>query len=280
MKRKPMLDPKKLMLMVAPNGARKSKQDHPALPISPEELALCAEECLAAGASMLHLHVRDRDGGHTIDADTYRKALKAIDQQVGKKLIVQVTSEAVGIYNKEQQMAMVRDLKPEAVSLALRELCPDEADEASMHDFIVWMRQEHVMPQYILYSPEEVLRFKKLKNKGFFLDDLPHALFVVGRYQKNSTLITEELLDPFLENLTKNDFPWSVCSFGPMENKIALKASSMGGHCRIGYENNIYLSNGNISQNNAQLILQFSQMISSGNRILAKADEIREAYIF
>lgn len=275
-----MLDPKKLILMVAPNGARKSKKDHPALPISPDELALCAEECLAAGASMVHLHVRDKDGGHTIDADTYRKALKAIDQQVGKKLIVQVTSEAVGFYNKEQQMAMVRDLKPEAVSLALRELCPDEADEKAFHKFIVWMRQEHVMPQYILYSPEEVLRFINLKNKGYFLDDLPQALFVVGRGQKNLALITDNLLDPFMCNIAKEDFPWSVCSFGPMENKIALKASSMGGHCRIGYENNIYLNNGNISQNNAQLIRQFSQMISSGQRILAKADEIREAYTF
>lgn len=275
-----MLDPKKLILMVAPNGARKSKKDHPALPISPDELALCAEECLAAGASMLHLHVRDKDGGHTIDADTYRKALKAIDQQVGKKLIIQVTSEAVGMYNTEQQMAMVRDLKPEAVSLALRELCPEEADEKAFHKFIVWMRQEHVMPQYILYSPEEVLRFINLKNKGLFLDDLPQALFVVGRGQKNLALITDNLLDPFMCNIAKEDFPWSVCSFGPMENKIALKASSMGGHCRIGYENNIYLNNGNISQNNAQLIRQFSQMISSGNRILAKADEIREAYIF
>jgi len=273
-----MLDPKKLMLMVAPNGARKNKEDHPALPLSPEELALCAEECLEAGASMMHLHVRDQKGGHSIEPELYRMALKAIRDRIGAQMILQVTSEAVGQYNKHQQMAMVKDLGPEAVSLALRELCPGEDDETAMHDFIKWMRREHIMPQYILYSPEELLRFIKLKNKGFFLDDNPFVLCVVGRYQKEQNLITEDMLLPFLDHLEREIFPWSVCSFGPMEHKIALKAATAGGHCRIGYENNIYLEDGGISFNNAQLISQFSQSLCSTSRILASADEIRQAF--
>ena len=55
------------LIMVAPNGARKTKADHPALPITPAELAATASACLEAGAAAIHLHVRDRDGGHTLE---------------------------------------------------------------------------------------------------------------------------------------------------------------------------------------------------------------------
>ena len=55
-------------IAVAPNGGRRGKKDHPALPIGPEELASTAAACLEAGAAMIHAHVRDRDGGHLLDA--------------------------------------------------------------------------------------------------------------------------------------------------------------------------------------------------------------------
>ena len=55
-------------MTVAPNGGRKTKADHPALPLSADELARTAAECLERGASMIHLHVRDADGKHILDA--------------------------------------------------------------------------------------------------------------------------------------------------------------------------------------------------------------------
>ena len=118
-----------LIIAVAPNGARKTKADHPALPITPEELAETAARCLDAGASMIHLHVRDDDQKHSLDVSAYRAAIAAIRARVGGELIIQVTTEAVGIYTPAQQMAMVQELEPEAVSLAVRELCPDDAHE-------------------------------------------------------------------------------------------------------------------------------------------------------
>ena len=85
-------------IAVAPNGGRRGKNDHPALPIGPEELASTAAACLEAGAAMIHAHVRDRDGGHLLDADAYREATKAIRDAVGERLVIQITSEAVGRY--------------------------------------------------------------------------------------------------------------------------------------------------------------------------------------
>ena len=111
-----------LMISVAPTGARKSKETHPGLPITPDEIAETALACQDAGASMIHLHVRDQEGRHSIDVGAYRDASEAVRDAVGDGLIIQVTSEAVGRFSPAEQMAMVRSLRPEAVSLAIREL--------------------------------------------------------------------------------------------------------------------------------------------------------------
>ena len=108
----------RVIIMSAPNGARRSQADHPALPVTAFELADSAEALRDAGVSILHLHVRDEQGHHTLDADRYREAIAAIDDRVGSDLIVQVTTEAVGRYQPAEQIQVVRELRPEAVSLA------------------------------------------------------------------------------------------------------------------------------------------------------------------
>src|SRR5687768_3548625 len=80
---------------VAPNGGRKTKADHPALPLTARELAETAARCRDAGATMMHVHVRDRDGKHLLDADAYRTALDAIRSEVDEALVLQITSEAL-----------------------------------------------------------------------------------------------------------------------------------------------------------------------------------------
>ena len=64
--------------MAAPNGARRTRDEHPAVPLTAGELADCAADLLDAGVSVLHLHVRDTDGGHTLDVDRYRAAIDAV----------------------------------------------------------------------------------------------------------------------------------------------------------------------------------------------------------
>ena len=98
-------------IMVAPNGARRTKADHPNLPMAAEEIAASAAACFAAGAGAIHLHVRDAEGRHVLDASLYREVIRLIIMAV-PDMMVQVTTEAVGLYTPAQQMALVRDLKP------------------------------------------------------------------------------------------------------------------------------------------------------------------------
>ena len=127
---------RRLMIMSAPNGARRTTHDHPAIPVTATGLADCARTLVAESVGILHLHVRDENQGHSLDVGLYRDAISEVKRAVGDALVLQVTSEAVGIFSRQQQESMVRELRPEAVSLALRELCPDEQAEPSASRFL------------------------------------------------------------------------------------------------------------------------------------------------
>ncbi len=246
-----------LILAVAPNGARKTKADHPALPMTAEEIGRTAAECREAGAVMIHLHVRDAAGLHTLDSDLYRAAMASVRRQAGPEFIIQVTSEAVGLYTSDEQRAMVRDLCPEAVSLAIRELCATAEDEAVFAEFSNWMAQEAVFPQYILYDADDVRRFADLQRRGVLSGEGAFVLYVLGRYSRTQTSDPADLL-PFLAAAKEEGLlnPWAVCAFGPREAACGLTAAALGGHCRLGFENNLMLANGGIAPDNAALIAQ------------------------
>ena len=185
-----------LIVSVAPNGAYKTKQDHASLPLTASELADTAKACLDAGAAMLHLHVRDRDGKHSLDIDTYRDAIAAIKKAVGNNLVIQATSEAAGVYSAAEQMAAMRELKPEAMSLAIREIVPDTELEKSAAEFFHWAAREKIVSQYILYSSTDLQRFQDLVNRGIIPPGHHWLLFVLGRYTTNQTSSPQQLL-PF-----------------------------------------------------------------------------------
>ncbi len=263
-----------LIVSVAPNGARRTKADHPALPISSRELAATALACRDAGAAMIHLHVRDSAGRHSLDPEAYRSATAAMRQAVGEDLIIQVTSEAVGIYQREEQMAMIRTLRPEAVSLALREFIPVATDEPSAAAFFAWLGRERITPQFILYSAEEVRYFHELRRRGLIPGEHPFVLFVLGRYSPDQQGAPEELL-PFL---AAHDLkcPWAVCAFGSQEAVCTFSAISQQGHTRVGFENNLLLSDGSLAPNNAALVAQNVAAARLLGRELASADKARE----
>jgi len=264
----------RVIIISAPNGARRSTDDHPALPVTPDELAACAESLVEEGVSVLHLHVRDKRQQHTIDADRYRAAMTAVRDRVGDALVLQVTSEAVGIYTRDEQMAMIRSLRPQAVSLALRELCPDEKAEREAASFFSWLMKENIWPQYILYSAAEVRRFDALRRRGIFTVERPFCLLVLGRYSASLEGQVSEL-EAMLAAADCSEFPWAVCCFGQQEQAAMLAATAAGGHVRVGFENNLYLPDGSIARDNAQLVQQYRAAAVSLGRVPATADDVR-----
>lgn len=280
-----------LLITVAPNGARRTRADHPALPILPAELAATAVACRDAGAAMIHIHVRDDAGGHSLDAERYRQAIAAIRAAVDKDLVIQVTTESVGKYDRAAQMALVRTLRPEAVSLAVRELIPPSdavaETEAEAAAFLGWTRDAGVHVQYIVYDVGDLRRLQDLHRRGLIPDAHPFALYVLGRYGQADSAAPKDLI-PFLAEPQTDpgsgpDDPdppdsWAVCAFGRREGACALAAAAFGGHVRVGFENNLLLADGRPAADNADLVRQTAAGAWALGRRPMTADEARRRF--
>lgn len=261
-----------LVIAVAPNGAYKTKSEHPGLPLTPAELAETAARCRDAGAAMIHLHVRDPDGRHTLDPGVYQQAISAVRRAVADKLVIQVTSESGRMYDPDAQMQAVREVRPEAVSLALRELIPDAGQERAAAEFFQWLARNGSVPQYILYTDAEVAWYRTLLERGV-IPDAPHwLLFVLGRYTDNQQSRPADLL-PFLRE--PPPVPWSMCAFGSTEHACAVTAAALGGHVRVGFENNLDLKGGARAPHNAALVEQVTEAAGVLDRPLMDADGLR-----
>ncbi len=252
-----MSDP--VTIMVAPNGARRTKADHPRLPITIAETAREVARCADAGASAVHVHVRDAEGVHVLDADLYRDVTAAIAREAGTDIVVQATTEAVGRYSPQQQIAMVRDLKPEAVSVGLREVLPSEDLVPAAADFYAWCFAERIAVQHILYDLGDLHAFLEFVRRGVIPGSHWSVLYVLGRYTTNqesdpNTLRT--FLDVMDTAEERHSTAWTICAFGRGETTSATAAMAMGGHARVGFENSLWGPDGSLMSGNDAVVVR------------------------
>ena len=266
----------KAIIIVAPNGARRGKSDHQNLPITAAELSLEAKLCQEAGATMIHAHARRSNGTHSLEIDDNRRYYDALKERVGDALVIQLTTEAVGIYPVEQQMALVRAVKPEAISLALRELIPNESLQGQARDFFHELAHLKIVMQFILYNAEEVSLYHQLKEQGVIPANKHHLLFVLGRYSQNQYSEPGELFPFIIEH--KDDTPWAVCAFGRDEHRCASAALALDGDVRVGFENNLYNIRGQFAYNNAELVTQVVETAHSMGREIMSAAQFRARF--
>jgi 3-keto-5-aminohexanoate cleavage enzyme len=249
-----------VVIAVAPNGARKRREDHPGLPLGPDELAQCAVDCLAAGASMMHVHVRDAEGRHSLDPADYRAAVAAIRKRTGDALVLQLTSEAGGRYAPAEQRACVAALDAEAVSLAVREFfaTPDSATDAAA--LVAKLAARGTLIQYIVYSPADIARCVELHRAGKLPGPAPNVLLVLGSYAEARAGQPADLL-PMLAALPAR-WPWSACAFGADEGRCMVAAALLGGQVRVGFENNTTMPGGMVATDNAALVRSTAQALA------------------
>ncbi|WP_144863598.1 3-keto-5-aminohexanoate cleavage protein, partial [Mesorhizobium sp. J18] len=227
--------------------------------------------------AMIHLHVRDKDGRHLLDADAYREAMRKIRKAVGDRLVIQITTEAVGIYGPAEQMAVVREVRPEAASFGLRELAPDVGHEAEFAAFLEWLAKERIAPQIILYTPEEAERLAGMMKRGLIpFEDLP-VLYVLGRYTSGQQSAPSDLI-PFISDGMPRFAHWMVCAFGGRETACVAAGALLGGHARVGFENNLLLPDGSIAPDNAALVAQTAATLKSLGCGIADADRLRASW--
>lgn len=261
------------LIMVAPNGARRTKADHPALPVSIAETVAAAKACFEAGAGALHAHVRDMTEAHVLDAGLYKELLAEMRSAV-PGMLAQITTEAVGRYTPEQQRAMVRDVLPEAVSIALREMIPNE-DVAAAQAFYALLQGRGCAVQHIVYDTADLDRFFDLTAAGVLSGPSHQLLFVLGRYAADQQSTPTDL-EPFLDKLAARRgalaLDWAVCAFGYQETDCLVEAVRRGGKARIGFENSLWNRNGSVAADNAERVRELVSALESNGLMRAASD--------
>ncbi|MEY4761421.1 MAG: hypothetical protein RLZZ200_1277 [Pseudomonadota bacterium] len=265
-------DKRPLLVSVAPNGPRLGGQDHEALPVTPAEIGYVAGACRLAGAGMIHLHVRDEQGAHSLSPQIYRAAQREIRHLAGSGFVIQVTTEAAGSFDLEAQMAAVRSLETGAASFPLAEFFPEETVYDSVAEFFAWMVGRGVACQFDLDSPAQAVHLRSLVERGHLSMRQAHGMFVLGRPGRGGDA-NPALLDDFLAEWPAN-WPWSACAYGRNELDILQHVIARGGHVRTGFEYSMVDPDGQVLESNAKRIEQIVACAASVGRPLVAPEDV------
>lgn len=269
-------------IMIAPNGARLLRDEHEELPLQKDEISQTAMNCEKVGAQAIHLHVRDNKFKHVLDVKRYKETIEDIKKKCSEDFIIQATTEAVGRYKPDEMISLIKDLKPQATSVAINELIPsnDNINELkAAKDFYKFSRDENIGVQHILYSSEDLRKFYKLLEQEIITGDKHSILFVMGRYSKDQNCVANDLI-PYLQTLQELELDtkvhWMLCAFGQMEIPSLVAAAVLGGHSRIGFENSRVLPNGIKAKNNDSQVQYLKQQFQALNIGQIKRTEMKE----
>jgi len=258
--------------MLAPNGARRTKDDHPAIPVSIDETLQCALEAKQAGAHALHAHVRDKNQKHLLDAGAYSELLAKATPLLGGDYPVQITTEAFNIYSADEQMALVKALKPRFASMAIREIIRT-SDVTEPAAFYHWCLREQIGVQHIVYGADELDQFFDYQERNVIPAQQNALIMVVGRYT-DSNVADEDECARAVDRISKATPNWMLCAFGQTETACLQQAASAGGGVRVGFENSVEHANGDIAANNIDRVSAVHEAIGNTANQAVDADRL------
>ena len=263
----------KLIITVAPTGNVPTREMTPHLPQTPQEIAETALRCREAGASLIHVHARDAEGKPTLDADVFERTHQLISQRTD--LIVQISTGGRAGTDPEARAAAVRRIRPEMASLTTGSMnFPDRiyANPFSLIEFLATaMKEAGTKPEMEIFEPGMIPNALGLIQKGLALPPL-HFDFVLG--SRGSLPATPKNL-LFLSESIPADATWTVAAVGRHQLPMAALAIVMGGHVRVGLEDNIYYRRGELATNE-QLVARVARIAAELGRPVAAPDEARE----
>ena len=265
----------KLIITAAISGAEVLKEHNPAVPYTVEECAREAKLAYDAGASIIHLHVRRDDGTPTQDKNRFKEVMDAIYKLCPDVIIQPSTGGAVGMTDDERLQPT--ELNPEMATLDCGTLNfgGDEVfmnTENTIKYFGKRMIEKGIKPELEVFDKSMIDMALRLQRKGFI--ELPmHFDFVMGV----NGGISGDLRDfVFLRHSIPADATYTVAGIGRFEFPLAMAAIIDGGHVRVGFEDNVYLSKGVLAKSNGELVEKVVRMAREMGREIANPHEARE----
>ena len=242
--------PEKLQsLMVAPNGARPMKKDHPKVPVTIPEIVETGKACFENGAEAIHFHTRNNNGEHVLDSGLCKETLSELHKKV-PKMHLQITTEAIGKYSPSEMRKLAYEVLPPGISISIREMIPSR--KPASEDIKIYQKliEAGTKIQHICYEPEDVDLLGNLLSKSHISKDGAWCMFVIGHY--SGKISDPKKISLFIERLKQNEFyaDWAVCAFEKEEISCLKTAIKLGGKIRVGFENSFLMPDGTIAPNN------------------------------
>ncbi|MBT5266957.1 MAG: 3-keto-5-aminohexanoate cleavage protein [Rhodospirillaceae bacterium] len=285
----------KTVITCALTGGADSADMNPAVPVTPEQIAKSALDAEAAGASIVHIHVRDPETGKaSMDPALYREVVARL-RDTDTKLIINLTTgpganfipgdedpivAAPGstLRRPEERTAHVEELRPEICSLDVATLNFGPRVFMNTPDHLRIMAQRikdaGVKPELEVFDTGHVRLANQLVSEGLIEGTPVYQLCLGISWGAGST--PESLLH--MRSLLPEGANWSAFGISRQQMPIVALASMVGGHCRVGLEDNLYISRGELASGNGQLVERAVQVIHSIGGDVATPDEAREIF--
>jgi len=264
------MDP--LIITCAAVGAEIRPEQTPHLPYTPQLLGETARAVREAGASILHVHCRNDDGTNTQSVERFGQAYEAIRAQ--SDLIVQFsTGGAIGM--TPQERAAVLELRPEMATLTCGSVnFGDDIFENSfpiMRDLLKKMNEFGVRPELEIFDKGHLANARRLAKERLLVFP-QHVDFVLGVPGGLEATVQNlcDLVDDLPEGCT-----WSVAGIGKRQLPMAMAAITMGGHVRVGLEDNLFYSRGRLARND-ELVARVARLAAEAGRSIATPDRARK----
>ncbi|MEU9023460.1 3-keto-5-aminohexanoate cleavage protein [Actinomadura sp. NPDC048394] len=262
------------LITVAPTGAESAKADVPALPVTLDELVQTAKECEAAGAAVIHVHIRDDDARPTLDPSRLRDTVAALRESTG--LIVQLSTGGA-VTDPYEDRLRVLDAAPDMCSLTCGTV--NFGDDVFMNPwpFMVELYQRtqelEVVPEFELFDLGQVASLHRLLDKhGLPYGGHVHCDLVMGvpggMPGDARTLVAA--VDALPEGAT-----WSATGIGRTSLPVLFAALSAGGHLRVGMEDTVTFAKGRPVSANVELVERAASAAALAQRPAMPAADAR-----
>ncbi|MCG7401940.1 MULTISPECIES: 3-keto-5-aminohexanoate cleavage protein [Caballeronia] len=264
------------VISVAITGSVPRKKDNPAVPITIAEQVESTHEAYEAGATLVHLHVRDEDERSSSDRHRFAELQEGIRRHC-PDIIIQFSTGGRG-RSFEQRGAML-DLKPDMASLATGSVNFPTIVYENPPDFVRSLAQtmldHNVKPEIEIFDLAMLYSTVDLVNQGLLKSPV-HVQFVLG--VKNALPARREILEFEVEQLKKNlpDATWTAAGIGRHQLEVNHWTLQLGGHCRTGLEDNVRWDKDTLAKSNAQLVSRVASLCAEYGRPVATATEARK----
>jgi len=265
----------KVILTVATTGAWPSKQDTPHIPLQPKEIADDVYACWQAGASIAHIHVRDDDDKSSMDFDKFTETVELIRATDCDIVLNLTTSGQLGLED-EDRMKHIIALKPELASYDCGSMnwahsTVFENSPRFLEKLGMAMQENNIKPEIEIFDAGMVYNALYYLKKGVLKAPL-HFQFVLGA-PGGMTATVENLM--FLKTLIPADSTWGALGIGRGHLPIMYTTLALGGHVRVGMEDNIYYSKGVLAKSNVEFIERTKRIAVEIDKEIATPDEAR-----